>query len=51
MAGTLHFGIEPDPVFVILFYGELPRAVILLIFTIILRYISITSHKDALRSA
>lgn len=31
MAGTLHFGIEPDPVFVILFYGALPRAVILLI--------------------
>lgn len=35
MAGTLQFGIEPDPVFVILFYGALPRAVILLIFTII----------------
>ena len=51
MAGTLHFGIEPDPVFVILFYGALPRAVILLIFTIILRYISITSHKDAQRIA
>ena len=51
MAGTLQFGIEPDPVFVILFYGALPRAVILLIFTIILRYISITSHKDAQRIA
>ena len=51
MAGTLHFGIEPDPVFVILFYGALPRAVILLIFTIILRYISITSHEDAQRIA
>ena len=41
----------PDPVFVILFYGALPRAVILLIFTIILRYISITSHEDAQRIA
>lgn len=51
MAGTLQFGIEPDPVFVILFYGALPRAVILLIFTIILRYISITSHEDAQRIA
>ena len=51
MAGTLQFGFEPDPVFVILFYGALPRAVILLMFTIILRYISITSHEDAQRIA
>ena len=28
-AGTLQFGVEPDPLFVILFYGALPRAVIL----------------------
>lgn len=51
LAGTLQFGFEPDPVFVILFYGALPRAVILLMFTIILRYISITSHEDAQRIA
>ena len=51
MAGTLQFGFEPDPVFVILFYGALPRAVILLMFTIILRYISISGHEDAQRIA
>lgn len=50
-AGTMQFGIEPDPVFVILFYGALPRAVILLMFTAILRYISISSHEDAQRIA
>lgn len=50
-AGTLQFGFEPDPVFVILFYGALPRAVILLMFTVILRYISISSHEDAQRIA
>ena len=51
LAGTLQFGFEPDPVFVILFYGALPRAVVLLMFTIILRYISITGHEDAQRIA
>ena len=51
MAGTLQFGVEPDPVFVILFYGALPRAVILLMFTVILRYISVSSHEDAQRIA
>lgn len=50
-AGTLQFGFEPNPVFVILFYGALPRAVILLMFTIILRYISISGHEDAQRIA
>ena len=50
-AGTLHFDFDPDPVFVILFYGALPRAVILLMFTVILRYISISSHEDAQRIA
>ena len=50
-AGTLQFGLEPDPVFTILFYGALPRAVILLTFTFILRYISITSQEDAQRIA
>lgn len=50
-AGTLQFGVEPDPLFVILFYGALPRAVILLVFTLILRYISISSHEDAQRIA
>lgn len=50
-AGTLHFDFDPDPVFVILFYGVLPRAVILLMFTVILRYISISSHEDAQRIA
>ncbi len=50
-AGTLHFDFDPDPVFVILFYGALPRAVILLVFTVILRYISISSHEDAQRIA
>lgn len=51
MAGTLQFGFEPDPVFVILFYGALPRAVILLVFTVILRYISISGQEDAQRIA
>ena len=50
-AGTLQFVPEPDPVFVILFYGALPRAVILLVFTVILRYISISSHEDAQKIA
>lgn len=50
-AGTMQFSLEPDPVFTILFYGALPRAVILLAFTFILRYISITSHEDAQRIA
>ena len=50
-AGTQHFDFDPDPVFVILFYGALPRAVILLMFTVILRYISISSHEDAQRIA
>ena len=50
-AGTLYFDFDPDPVFVILFYGALPRAVILLVFTVILRYISISSHEDAQRIA
>ena len=50
-AGTLQFGVEPDPLFVILFYGALPRAAILLMFTVILRYISISSHEDAQRIA
>lgn len=50
-AGTLQFGLEPDPIFVILFYGALPRMVILLVFTVILRYISISSHEDAQRIA
>ena len=50
-AGTLQFNLEPDPVFVILFYGALPRAVILLGFTLILRYISISGHTDAQRIA
>ena len=50
-AGTLHFDFDPDPVFVTLFYGALPRAVILLVFTVILRYISISSHEDAQRIA
>lgn len=50
-AGALQFDFEPDPVFVILFYGELPRAVILLVFTLILRYISISSHEDAQKIA
>ena len=50
-AGTLQFGFEPDPIFVMLFYGALPRAVILLVFTIILRYISISGHEDAQRIA
>ena len=51
MAGTLRFGLEPDPVFVILFYGVLPRAVILLMFTVILRYISVSGQEDAQRIA
>lgn len=50
-AGALQFDFEPDPVFVILFYGALPRTVILLVFTLILRYISISSHEDAQRIA
>lgn len=50
-AGTLQFGFEPDPVFTILFYAVLPRTVILLIFTVILRYISISGHEDAQRIA
>lgn len=50
-AGTLQFGVEPDPLFVILFYGALPRAVILLMFTVILCYISISSHEDAQKIA
>ena len=50
-AGTLHFDFDPDPVFVILFYGALPRAVILLMFTVILRYISLSGHEDAQRIA
>lgn len=50
-AGALQFVPEPEPVFVILFYGALPRALILLAFTVILRYISISSHEDAKRIA
>ena len=50
-AGTLHVAFDPEPGFVILFYGALPRAVILLMFTVILRYISISSHEDAQRIA
>lgn len=50
-AGTLQFGVEPNPLFVILFYGALPRAVILLMFTVILCYISISSHEDAQKIA
>lgn len=50
-AGTLQFGFEPDPVFTILFYAVLPRTVILLIFTVILRYISLSGHEDAQRIA
>ena len=50
-AGTLQFNFDPDPVFVILFYGALPRAVILLVFTVILRYISLSGKEDAQRIA
>ena len=50
-AGTLQFGFEPNPVFTILFYAVLPRTVILLLFTVILRYISISGHEDAQRIA
>lgn len=50
-AGTLQFGFEPNPVFTILFYGALPRMLILLMFTVILRYISLSGHEDARRIA
>ena len=49
--GNLTMPIDPDPVVNMIIYGELPRAGILLVFTVMLRYTIMNCHDDEVRIA